>query len=43
MLPETITKLETAKLGIIKPEIAKLEVRKEIRKKFDEISDKMFN
>ena len=32
MLPETITKLETAKLGIIKPEIAKLEVRKEIRK-----------
>ena len=32
MLPETITKLETAKLGTIKPEIAKLEVRKEIRK-----------
>lgn len=32
MLPETITKLETAKRGTIKPETAKLEVRKEIRK-----------
>ena len=32
MLPETITKLETAKLGIIKRETAKLEVRKEIGK-----------
>ena len=42
MLPETITKLETAKLGTIKPEIAKLEVRKN-QKKFDEISGKTFN
>ena len=32
MLPETITKLETAKLETIKPETAKLEARKEIRK-----------
>ena len=31
MLPETITKLETAKLETIKPETAKLEARKEIR------------
>lgn len=43
MLPETITKLETAKLETIKPETAKLEARKEIRKKFDKISGKMFN
>ena len=32
MLPETITKLETAKLETIKLETAKLEARKEIRK-----------
>ena len=32
MLPETITKLETAKLETIKPETAKLEAKKEIRK-----------
>lgn len=32
MLPETITKLETAKLETIKPETAKLEARKEIGK-----------
>lgn len=42
MLPETITKLETAKLETIKPETAKLEAKKK-SEKFDKISGKIFN